>query len=346
VTGPPPASWSVDPDDASAQLCAPGLWRLRLPLPWPGNGHVNAYTVERGDGIILVDCGTAGHPNCALALSAALAQSGHAVTDVRAFVATHAHSDHVGLASWVQERSDCEVWMHRDIAHFYDAIRDPGRIAAARERRARQEGVPEEMLEHFRDVREELEGALGYLRAGTELRDGIELPSELGNWEVVETPGHAPSHVCLVQREHGFAFLGDMVCSVFVPWFDYGYTLDPIAEFLSSLDRLEELGPLQQSFPGHGRPIRHLEPILADHRAGVAKRLTRVRDAVEKGGPGPLGAYALSEQVFGRQPSAIDAVEKMTETAVYLRHLRMLGEVQRFELEDGAFRYELTARRG
>ena len=35
----------------------PGIWRLRLPLPWPGVPHCNASAVAAGDGIVLFDCG-------------------------------------------------------------------------------------------------------------------------------------------------------------------------------------------------------------------------------------------------------------------------------------------------
>src|SRR5438477_12913107 len=35
----------------------PGLWRLRLPLPWPGVPHCNAWAIASGSGIVLVDTG-------------------------------------------------------------------------------------------------------------------------------------------------------------------------------------------------------------------------------------------------------------------------------------------------
>ena len=42
---------------ARADRVLPGLWRLRLPLPWPGVPHCNAWAVAAGDGIVLFDCG-------------------------------------------------------------------------------------------------------------------------------------------------------------------------------------------------------------------------------------------------------------------------------------------------
>jgi hypothetical protein len=35
----------------------PGLFRLRLPLPWPGVPHCNAWAVACGDGFVLFDTG-------------------------------------------------------------------------------------------------------------------------------------------------------------------------------------------------------------------------------------------------------------------------------------------------
>ena len=35
----------------------PGLWRLRLPLPWPGVPHCNAWAIQAASGIVLVDTG-------------------------------------------------------------------------------------------------------------------------------------------------------------------------------------------------------------------------------------------------------------------------------------------------
>ena len=47
------------------------------------------------------------------------------------------------------------------------------------------------------DVREETDGIDGDLVADEPLREGTRVPTALGDLEVIETPGHAPSQVCL-----------------------------------------------------------------------------------------------------------------------------------------------------
>ena len=37
-----------------ADRVLPGLWRLRLPLPWPGVPHVNAFAIAAVDGVLAV----------------------------------------------------------------------------------------------------------------------------------------------------------------------------------------------------------------------------------------------------------------------------------------------------
>ncbi len=339
MVGPPPESWAVEPDLARTFDIAPGLWSFRLPLPWDHITHVNAYAIERDDGIVLVDCGSAGDETHRGALEATLGLAGFAIEDVRLLVGTHTHSDHVGLAAWVIERSGAEFWMHPDTGHFYDANREPDRIGAARERRSRQEGVPEHLLGLYGDVREETDGVLEPVRPDRLLLSGVKIQSKLGPWQVVETPGHCPTHVCLVQRERRLIILGDLVASAFSPWFDYGYSEDPVAQYLDSLDAIDALGPPALALPGHGRPISDLSEGDRPAPGGVAERLEQTLAAIATG---PAGGYVLTDRVFGDlDPQA--AVWRMAEVLCYLKHLSLAGMVIRDEAADGTFTYHLTS---
>ena len=75
----------------------PGVFRLRLPLPWPGVPHCNAWAVAAGDGVVLFDTGMH-QPDSLAHLERALAMCNLRLEDVRLVVCTHAHSDHYGQA--------------------------------------------------------------------------------------------------------------------------------------------------------------------------------------------------------------------------------------------------------
>jgi len=336
MVGPPPESWSVDVQDAGAREVAPGIWRLRLPLPWRWNPHVNAYALALDGGIALVDCGGAGDPSCAEALERALDVTGHALGDVRVLIGTHTHSDHIGLAELVLERSGAQFWMHRASAHFYDATRDPERVRAARERRARAEGVPAELLDEFADVREETDGVMSAVDGDRELVDGAPLPAPLRDWEVLETPGHAPSHVSLVNRARGIVIAGDVLGPAFTPYFDYGYSPDPLGEYLGSLERLERLEDIRLVLPGHGRPLADVSGVIALHRQGVGERLAAAQAAVADGA---AGAWEITARMYAERPAGMLGIGHMTVALACLRHLRLRGRVIRERARDGSFGY-------
>jgi glyoxylase-like metal-dependent hydrolase (beta-lactamase superfamily II) len=343
MIGPIPDSWVVDPALARAKPVAPGLWRLRLPSPYWHIDHSNAYLIEGVGGPTLVDCGSAGHPSGHAALERALADTGHSVGDVAELVITHHHSDHVGPAAWVRERSGCRVWMHPAVGHFADAVADPDGIEAKRRRRAEQEGVPAELLDVFASVAEEREAIDGLVEEAVPLTDGTVVPSGLGDWHVLETPGHAPSHVSLHQPALRTAISGDLVFAAFAPYYDYGCTPDPVAEFLGSLARLAALD-LESAMPGHGRPMTRaeLERAIAGHEAGVRERLERVRAAL---GDGERTGYEVLAELFPEEAHVPRGAWRLGEALAYLRHLRLQGAVARRTDADGVHRHALTINR-
>src|SRR6185437_7526201 len=71
----------------------PVLWRLRLPLPWPGVPHCNAWAIASGPGIVLVDTGMH-EPGSLAQLERAMDQVNLRLEHVRLLACTHAHSDH------------------------------------------------------------------------------------------------------------------------------------------------------------------------------------------------------------------------------------------------------------
>jgi glyoxylase-like metal-dependent hydrolase (beta-lactamase superfamily II) len=341
VIGPIPDSWEVEPGLARAKAIAPGLWRLRLPSAYWHIDHSNAYLVEGPDGPTLVDCGSAGHPSAHAALERALADTGHAVDDVAELVITHHHSDHVGPAAWVRERSGCRVWMHPAIDHFAAAVRDPAGVEAARRRRSEREGVPAFLLDVYASVAEEQQAIDGLVEAAAPLTDGVEVPSGFGPWRVLETPGHAPSHVSLHQPDQRLAISADLVFAHFAPYYDYGCTPDPVGEFLGSLRRLAELD-VDLAMPGHGRPMTRaeLEHGIAEHEAGVRERLARVADALRDG---ERSGYEVLAVVFPEDAEAPHGAWRFGETLGYLRHLRLQGRVTRRTDSAGIHRYALTS---
>jgi glyoxylase-like metal-dependent hydrolase (beta-lactamase superfamily II) len=307
----------------------PGVWRLRLPLPWPGIPHANAYAIAAGDGVVLFDCGL--HEAGSLAeLERALAQAGYSLADVKLLVCTHAHADHYGQAASVVDASGCELWMHPADAHMRAGIEDPEARLARRFEVARQSGVPLAPLREWSDsARERGSGIARLVEPDRALRDGVVVDTDLGPWTVVGTPGHAPSHVCLHQPEQRMLISGDHLLGRVSLFFDYGWTPDPVGEFLTSLDRIDVLDA-RLALAGHGRTFTDVRAHIVANRALVAERLERVRRAVAE--HGPITAYDTVPLLHGEALSQLTAAWWLPEVLAYLRHLEITGVIAR---EDG-----------
>ena len=311
-----------------ADRVLPGLWRLRLPLPWPGVPHVNAFAIAAVDGVVLVDTGLH-EPGAMLQLERALHQAGLRLEHVRLLVCTHAHSDHYGLAGPVMERSGCDLWMHPNHEHMTKAASDPDRSFERRLEVARQSGVPPAALAEYESARRNQGfGIAEIVTPDRDLVEGVEVETDLGAWRVHETPGHAPSHVVLHQPERGLLLSGDHLLGRVSLYYDYGYTPDPAGEFLASLDVVDGLD-VQLVLAGHGRPVRDPGALTEANRRAVQGKLDRVRSAIAAGPRTPFDL--VPEVIDTKLPPAMMIGWGLSETLVYLSHLERRGEAARVE---------------
>lgn len=285
------------PEGPRGERVLPGVWRLRLALPWPGVPHGNAWAIASGDGIVLFDTGIGGKGRLRQ-LDLALAQVGFGVEDVRLLVCTHSHVDHYGLAAPICEAAGCELWMHPAWEHVRLLADDPEAALEQRIEAARESGVPAEALRRYREQRGDSETGIDAIREpDRDLVPGVEVPTGLGEWQVYETPGHAPSHVVLHQPERRMLISGDHLLGRTVLFFDYGHTPDPAGEFLRSLDEIEPLD-VDLVLPGHGRTFRDADTKIEESRRQVDRLTGKVRDSLADGGK---PAFEVVGDVVGRE---------------------------------------------
>ncbi len=303
----------------------PGLWRLRLPLPWPGVPHGNAWAIAAGDGIVLVDTGMY-EPGSLGQLERALEQVNLRLEHVRLLAVTHAHSDHWGQAAPIRERAGCEFWMHPDHDHAGHGEPDRTRALARRLEVARQSGVPEETVEVLAGRFKHLpSGVAAYIEPDRALVPGTEIETDLGVWTVHHTPGHAPSHVCLYQPDHRLLISGDHLLGRISLFFDYGYSPDPVAEFLDSLDRVSGLNA-RLALSGHGKPFLDIPGHIEANRALVQTRLAAAHAALHRE---PRTAIEIAPEVWGSPITLANGNWALTQTLSYLAHLERRGEARR-----------------
>jgi glyoxylase-like metal-dependent hydrolase (beta-lactamase superfamily II) len=291
---------------------------------------------------VLVDTGIGG-PGAVRQLEQALSQAGLRLEHVRLLACTHAHSDHYGLAGPIVDASGCELWMHPNHAHMTKRAADPEKTLQRRLEVARTSGVPEEALRRYEaQQRDSGPASLGVDRIvlpDRELVPGVEIETDLGALQVYETPGHAPSHVCLHQPDRAILISGDHLLGRVSLYYDYGYTPDPAGEFLSSLDVIDAL-PARLCLSGHGRPFIDVKGHIDANRRAVTERMGRVRRALEEGAKTPFEIVPALMQVEELTPMIVNW--GLSEALCYLRYMELRDQVRRLDGEEPE-RWEVSA---
>src|ERR687890_2550004 len=172
---------------------ANGVYVLPIPRsPQEPESFLNlTLIVDEQNGNTLVD---AGLPDQAEAISAALAEAGIGVRDLRRIIFPHQDLDHVGSGAALVRQSDARV-----LAHPADAPHIDGSLRLLK--------PSPEMLEQRPQMREALEsvepvGVDEHLEEG----DRLELA---GGTRVIFTPGHTPGHLCLYLERSKVLVAGD-----------------------------------------------------------------------------------------------------------------------------------------
>lgn len=199
---------------------AKGVFRLVLPLPFPGLDRVNAYLLTGDEGVVLVDCGIwdpAVPDHGYSELVAALAACGVEVSAVETLIVTHPHADHYGMAGRLLEETGCELWMHESAREDLLVYEDPA--AATEEVRGllAHHGVNAAELGEltgFEDWRSYVSSPVGATR---DLRGGETLTWGGREWTFVHTPGHARSHICLWDPDQHILISGDTLLGAITP---------------------------------------------------------------------------------------------------------------------------------
>ena len=103
--------------------------------------------------------------------------------------------------------------------------------------------------------------------------------------------------MCLFQAERRILISGDHLLGRISLYFDFGWTPDPIGEFLSSLDLADELDA-RLALSGHGKPFIDVHGHVEANRSLVRERLDLAVAAVRHE---PKPAIEIAASVFGQE---------------------------------------------
>ena len=307
----------------------------------------NFYFADRIDEFAVVDPGVSAlfvdvgaYDLCGVEfLDEALARTGTAWEDANVFL-THSHDDHDGNLAYCLDRGAKKVFMkelHQFGPNAVQEILTQWGVARAGE---------SELSFYIERLVNRYERFKGYEDRITFVCDGDAIDVGDYHLEVIETPGHTASHLCLIEREKGILFAGDHVLDTAPGIMSFTADVRQLQRFLANLAYLKSLD-LERVFMCHHEPLigettinAFIEKIIASYDRPINKMFTMLE--VEN----PLTVNELAQKYYFYLPSWDDQppilqVRRLAIAFSYLEYLYDMGKAERQVTEDGVLLYAL-----
>ena len=306
-----------------------GIRRLTFPLPL-GIDHVHCYLLPGSDGWTLVDTGL-GLPDAAERWEPVLAELDAPVVRI---VVTHFHPDHAGGGEDAQALTGARAYQG---ARDYEQCEGVWGRADWSERLADYlgaHGLPEPLADELRQESRLFAPFIRFARDPERLHEG----DEVDGWKVLELPGHADGHICLLRD--GVLVAGDHLLQKITPTVGLypDSRPDPLGDYLASLERTIELAP-RLALPGH-------HGVVADP-VGTRARDRRAPPAAARRDRRRARLRSLAAPTRSRSRSSAPALDAsgrrfaLAETLAHLERLVLEGRARR-EGDDTGVSYTAT----
>lgn len=301
-----------------------GLAKLTIPTPF-AVGDVNVYVIK-GDRLTLVDVGPKTDEAWRV-LNEELKTLKLRPSDIEQVILTHHHPDHAGLLDYFP--SSLEIYGHPNNNRW---IHPTESFMSENENFFKHAflefGIPKEYLQVVGFLKEEFKFLCN--RTLTDYLVEGDSPLGLPEWKVIETPGHAQSHIGLYREKDGVYIGGDHLLAHISPNPILEPPLPgeverpkPLLQYNQSLKKLLEI-PMQLVFSGHGKEIYEKDELIFKRLREQHERAEKVKMMLKER---PLTVFEACQQLF---PKAYQRELSLTisETVAQFDYLMDLEEIQ------------------
>ncbi|MBW2636240.1 MAG: MBL fold metallo-hydrolase [Deltaproteobacteria bacterium] len=255
---------------------------------WPN--PANTFVIPDEQGFSMIDVGgggTLGYEH----LHRGLDQLGLSLRDLHTVVLSHAHPEHMGAIRYVLDEAEPKVFIHHlDIIPALDPghLHKTFNIELAKEKFAGSNQFQDfDLLKFFDDFGCSMNAAHEVEELNE--KDAVRLGSFV--FEVLHTPGHAPGHISLFEKNRGILLAGDLV-GISPAW--YTPASGGLTGYLDSLDTMEAKNATLL-IPAHGPVMDDATGAIKRIRAKLLKREAILLDALKKG---PMTFLELNAALF------------------------------------------------
>ena len=300
---------------------------IPLPLPLDSPSWVNVYVISGPGGTTLIDCGADWEPGLTRLLDG-LAVLEIEPSSIHTLIVSHLHPDHVGMAPKVVAMTGARLTMHISAIEHHLTYNDTPGAQRWLEGFGTRHGVPTDLLGAFAALdRPAWMPLIGPPDVVVTEGDRIDL-GEGRALEVLHTPGHEHSHICLVDSKTAILFSGDHILPRITPVIMWDQTgIDVLGQYLDSVRRLTG-NRYGLTYPAHGSIVERGSQRAEQTALHHERRLDGMLDVVRLG---PSTAWSVMLESFRPHLNPLEQRLALRETVSHLEHLRTRSRVTSFD---------------
>nr|WP_279663402.1 MBL fold metallo-hydrolase [Ectobacillus ponti] len=268
---------------------------MEIPVPFPVE-TVNVFLVK-GETLTLIDTGT-NTDDAWNALVQQMGRIGHHPREIENVVITHHHADHCGLLDRLPR--DIPVighpWNEPWVTQSPELLKSYQQFFAEL---GAQMGIPEAFMRKGPSLTRTL--AYSCRRSLTHsVREGDHIDA-LPGFTVLETPGHASTHIALYREEDGLFIGGDVLLRhissnplLEPPCHGETERAKPLLQYNDTLRRLGDM-PVLRVLAGHGPDVTEVRPLVQERLHKQEQRAQKVWHMLREH---PMTAFEVCRELF------------------------------------------------
>ncbi|MBO9129756.1 MBL fold metallo-hydrolase [Bacillus sp. 165] len=271
------------------------IHRMEIPVPFAVEA-VNVFLAE-GEKLTLIDTGTKTEESWT-ALNNQLQEIGYHPSDIETVVITHHHADHCGLLDYFSENIEVvghpwnEAWITQD-PKFIERYNEFFLSLVP------QVGLPDEFAKQGPTLTKTL--IYSCKRSLTHsVREGDTIKA-LPGFTVLETPGHATTHIALYRESDGLLIGGDVLLGhissnplLEPPYFGETERVKPLLQYNESLRKLARMD-ISRVLTGHGEDVINVKALVEERLKKQENRAYKVLGMLKEK---PMTAFEVCVKLF------------------------------------------------